>query len=1304
VVLLFGIAIVGALLVVTLGGSAADEVRQQNDMEVAQQSMQALSSRLSGLKTGGEETASFSLPDRMQGNTEVIRQTSIELVAETESGTTCTTGDVQISTLVYENRDNELVGYEAGGVWRSYPDGGSTMVSPPAISYRNGRVELSMANVEGQMNSQIQARLDRLETRRFNENLTQSLFVDETADELQSGSSTSGIKCAPEDLDSVTMTVSGSPFSTAWSNYANDQWDSRPQASIVSGPDPLTVEFDLGDTRRAEFAVNDSDLTPTHEEGEQLSFDPAIRNVGGEPGSSTVETRLYVEDGDGWSEQASSTETTSTLLVEENERLDFQFAGSNFDADADGEPDEGTDYKIEIDTGDEVSSTIINVTDDPADLDITVDSSTPSSVSQTDDEDFVVNVENTGAVPTTRDFQFHFDTDDDGSIADDVIEVKNATTIPAGSTRTLSFAIPTVTQAPNLDAKVRTAALDPDGDLPESPVTRISVGDNPYYAIDDLGLSGSNTPLKDTSITVEADVENTGGTPAQPGTASERVTFEIRHAGNRTLVEDASTSGTVLTDDQAGVVAPGNTETFDYTFSGIEHPGEYVYTLETANVSQTGGFSVVESTSPYFLVSEVELTPEPAIQGDTVNVSALITNTGATTGTQDVTASLNGTEMDVVLDETVDSGNSERVNLTFDTDSANIVANEVTVETADTSLSRTLNVYQNSSGIGIGGSGNATINTTRNITASLTVLGTALTGTYDWSGGPYYYDWESTHAVQRGPVTMHIYTSNESNPNERIYAWGPETDLNTPTMRVRQIRESPMLNKSVTVGPGTELSVFAASYSATSCAPNDVDIDFDRGVGAPDDGVRTYYNETIDAYEDANRLRCDFDTDGVRLNVSKSRNQGNLKILNRTDSKIPNFEEARPDQRSAADIISESSRVDINSTGHVQLEPDQRLLLYELSEPDAEYENADTAGDPDYNDAVVLFEVVEVQETTRTEPEFELLNTSGPAQVTRPNDAGFEVGIRNNGGLDGSTEVDVYVDGSLEKSVDTGSIPGTSNETVSVPVSSTGLSEGLHEVEFRLASNEDQRERRNLYVGTQVQPFFIPGFESIPDAVEPGTDFDVTAGVNNIGQEDGTQTVEVSVANSGSSVSLDSSATWPVTIPRDDERTNVFSFDAGPDHGEATIEIETENTTAFRTVEVTEPEFEIDAVYVGTERYDRGDTITGTSIDQLTAVVQNAEPISDTQDVELQIDANDDGTYEDLPDSEPVTLENSATTVDLDTGLGSATPDIYDYRIVTDDDEFEGTIRIKDDPSGYDMDETAESDLISVNVNKIQLG
>jgi hypothetical protein len=43
------------------------------------------------------------------------------------------------------------------------------------------------------------------------------------------------------------------------------------------------------------------------------------------------------------------------------------------------------------------------------------------------------------------------------------------------------------------------------------------------------------------------------------------------------------------------------------------------------------------------------------------------------------------------------------------------------------------------------------------------------------------------------------------------------------------------------------------------------------------------------------------------------------------------------------------------------LEDNQAIFLYELSDPDATPEAASGSGDPDYNDAVVLFELERAQ-------------------------------------------------------------------------------------------------------------------------------------------------------------------------------------------------------------------------------------------------------------------------------------------------------------------------------------------------------
>lgn len=1326
VVLLFALAITGALLLVVLSGDVVDQVREQNDMEAAEQSMQDLSNRFSAIKSGGDEVTKFSMPDGMRGDTEVRRTTSMKLTAHTSGGTACTTGDMKIGTLVYEARGGGTVGYEAGGVWRSYPQGGSTMVSPPEINYQNGRLQLSLSDLNGRMNSRLQARLDRKETQLFNRNLSRALFVDETVEELHdSGIDPGGIDCDPEDLEYVTMSISGSQYSTAWYQYASDNYDSK-RVTVLPGssPDgPLKVKFKLGDVREPQFEVNETDLPDTHETNTDLAFAPTVDNVGGFGGETTVEISVYRKGPSGsWTELSTPAPVDRTLSLSPDETKavspQFTLPASLFDPSTGSAP---YDYRIDISTDDETLEKHITVAGSPADLTVDIDeSNTPSGLDPSQTKTITVDVSNTGGLETTRDFEFYFDTDTDGDFDGDLVETKRDVTLASGATETLEFTIPTTVLAQNIDAEITAATADPDGAVP-SDTTQISIGDNPYF---EVATTPPNSLIINEAMQgnddIEGTVTNIGGTPG-----TQTVSIVVRNASksNNSIVKDAN--GNLLQTGATVSVNPSNSQTVTLTSGvGIAEPGKYTYTVSSANESRSGSFRVNAAPDDYFLISEMDVSPDPAIQGDNFEVNVSIENAGAISGTQDVDVYLDGSgPKDTVSGVTIDSGDSDTASLTVVTsDSISPGLHDITVETDDTSLTRQVRVYENQSGVGIGTGGNTTITTTKRITASLSILGTALTG---FPNGADLPNDEADYNVIRGPVSMHIYTSNASVPNERIYAWGPETDLNTPRMRIKQIQESEVLNKSVTVGPGTELSVFAQSYVCDLGEAKDIDIYEEYGAGEPGDDVRTvtypdeewvyvpgsgWERQTVMKELDVDRGQC-----GVgdsRLNVSQSSNPGNLKILNRSNSKIPNYKEAEPDQRSAKAIIEQSSRVDINSTGHVQLEPDQRLLLYELSEPDAEYENADSSGDPDYNDAVVLFEVVEVKSTVKTAPEFELLDTAGPAQTSPGGDVTFDAKVRNNGGQNGKTDIEVYVDGasSPRTTTSTGGIDGASNKTVPVTMSTTGLSQGIHTVTFQLASNENQTETRNLYIGNEVNPYFVPNVESSPDAVKPGSDIDIETAIANIGTKAGSQNVDVSVvATSGmpSSAISPNSKSKSVTLNSGQQTSQTYTFGTdASETGSVTFEIATENATATTAVQVTEPRFLVADLYVGTDNYDRGDTITSTNLDQLSAVVKNPAPIWEEQDVELKLDTDDDGTYEEDPLSveNAVKLDNNATIVTLDMQSYATSPGVYNYQIATDDDTFEGTIRIKDTPADLAPEEQTESDLISIDMNKIELG
>ena len=361
----------------------------------------------------------------------------------------------------------------------------------------------------------------------------------------------------------------------------------------------------------------------------------------------------------------------------------------------------------------------------------------------------------------------------------------------------------------------------------------------------------------------------------------------------------------------------------------------------------------------------------------------------------------------------------------------------------------------------------------------------------------------------------------------------------------------------------------------------------------------------------------------------------------------------------------------------------------------------------------MLFEVVEVEATQRTEPDFELLDTDGPAQVDMGDTADFNATVRNNGGLDGSTYIEVFVDGSLVANESTGAIGGASNKTVPLPISTSGLSPGIKSVEIRLSNDENESETRNLYVGQQPRPYFVPNVESAPTAVKPGSEVELDSVVTNVGGRQDSQSFEVSIVDTGGSITPSSvTATSPVsrsiTLDPEQEQDETFSFDTPTgQEGSVTFSISAENASEKRvTVYVEDPEFLIDSLYVGTESYSEGETITDTNIESLTAVVENPSRTRGQQDVRLRLDTDRDGAYEvDPKDTEDdVVLRNNATITDLALDNYGENPDVFDFQIATDDDTFERTIRIRDTPDDFTPEESTESDLISIDLNKIELG
>lgn len=225
---------------------------------------------------------------------------------------------------------------------------------------------------------------------------------------------------------------------------------------------------------------------------------------------------------------------------------------------------------------------------------------------------------------------------------------------------------------------------------------------------------------------------------------------------------------------------------------------------------------------------------------------------------------------------------------------------------------------------------NNTVAASRAFSAEVDVLGTELSGT-------------SGESVIYGPTTFTVKVNDteltpwpDGEPRDGIDANPAEDDLNNPALGERFHYE--IGNRSA----GTSITVQATSWSCT----------YRSWWGTVSDWEDTGEDIEVDG-EEYDQLRCG-QTHGKDISIDSDQNSDNLVLLE-DGEQVPDFGAAGPEQRNLSEILGDR----INDSGYLQLASNEVVFLYELSEPDADPENADGSGDPDYNDAVVLLTIEE---------------------------------------------------------------------------------------------------------------------------------------------------------------------------------------------------------------------------------------------------------------------------------------------------------------------------------------------------------
>ena len=205
VVLLIGIVLLGMVVVVVVGASALDDLRNSIQVESSEQGMREVDARLSRVSFSENDVETIDLSDSL-GRRSTIRNDSSMTITVNESGPSPCRATIAMGSIVTETDDGNTVAYEGGGVWRKRVDGdGSALVSPPDFQYYGGTVDFPVVGVDGRT-------ADAGTTLRASKNLTRSRArTRNVTDELND--------CSPP--GNVTISVT-SDYYDAWGRYLSE--------------------------------------------------------------------------------------------------------------------------------------------------------------------------------------------------------------------------------------------------------------------------------------------------------------------------------------------------------------------------------------------------------------------------------------------------------------------------------------------------------------------------------------------------------------------------------------------------------------------------------------------------------------------------------------------------------------------------------------------------------------------------------------------------------------------------------------------------------------------------------------------------------------------------------------------------------------------------------------------------------------------------------------------------------------------------------------------------------------------------
>ncbi|WP_049970457.1 DUF7289 family protein [Haladaptatus cibarius] len=152
VVLMMGLVAISLAGVLLIGSGAVSEIRGSVEVQNAEHTMREVDARLSQVAFSANDAHTLDFSGQ-NGDTEVTRDGRMTITVVNGTNQPCRE-EIEFGAIEYQGANDEVVAYQAGGVWKR-TDGGSVMLSPPDMQYRNGTFSFQMVNVTGSVSGSI---------------------------------------------------------------------------------------------------------------------------------------------------------------------------------------------------------------------------------------------------------------------------------------------------------------------------------------------------------------------------------------------------------------------------------------------------------------------------------------------------------------------------------------------------------------------------------------------------------------------------------------------------------------------------------------------------------------------------------------------------------------------------------------------------------------------------------------------------------------------------------------------------------------------------------------------------------------------------------------------------------------------------------------------------------------------------------------------------------------------------------------------------------------------------------------------